>query len=194
VYARRESFDFLGNRFVVQPSKRTGAIYPYYYPTPKAMKAVKQKIREVVRRGQHWDLPVLIRERINPILRGWGNYFRTGNSRRHFRHIAKYTNWALCIMLRRNIRSGRRGGETTRRPGFTTTTACSSSTAWWLMQTVCMAAFGNAVMLSAEMAVGRPCAGKPHARFDEGPLRRSLQISGLLYDAQVIHTFGFRGR
>ena len=29
--------------------------------------------------------------------------------------------------------------------------------------------------------VGKPCAGKLHARFDEGPLRRSLQISGLLY-------------
>src|SRR6185312_4726248 len=30
-------------------------------------------------------------------------------------------------------------------------------------------------------AVGKPCAGKLHARFDEGPLRRSFQISGLLY-------------
>jgi hypothetical protein len=62
------------------------------------------------------------------------------------------------------------------------------------MQTVGMAAFGNAVMLSAEMAVGKPCAGKLHARFDEGPLRRSPQISGLLYDDQVIRTFGFRRR
>jgi hypothetical protein len=83
----------------------------------------------------------------------------------------------------RNTRSGRRGGGTTPRPGFTTTTAYSSSTVWllWLMQTAGMAAFGNAVMLSAEMAVGKPCAGKLHARFDEGPLRRSPQISGLLY-------------
>ena len=31
-------------------------------------------------------------------------------------------------------------------------------------------------------AVGKPCAGKLHARFDEGPLRRSFQISGLLYE------------
>jgi hypothetical protein len=31
-------------------------------------------------------------------------------------------------------------------------------------------------------AVGKPCAGKPLARFDEEPLRRSLQISGLLYN------------
>jgi hypothetical protein len=30
--------------------------------------------------------------------------------------------------------------------------------------------------------VGKPCAGKPHARFDEGPLRRLPQISGPLYE------------
>jgi len=31
-------------------------------------------------------------------------------------------------------------------------------------------------------AVGKPCAGKLHARFDEGPLGRSPQTSGLLYE------------
>jgi RNA-directed DNA polymerase len=109
VDVRRESFDFLGNRFVVQPSKRTGAIRPYYYPAPKAMKAVKQKIREAVRRGQHRSLPDLIRERINPVLRGWGNYFKTGNSRRHFMRIANYTTWTLCIMLRKKYQKRSKG-------------------------------------------------------------------------------------
>ena len=63
------------------PSKRSGELKTFYYPTPKAMKSVKMKIREVVRTGQHWDLPDLIQEKVNPILRGWGNYFKTGNSR-----------------------------------------------------------------------------------------------------------------
>jgi hypothetical protein len=65
------------------------------------MKAVKNKIREVVRTGQHWDLPELIRERINPILRGWGNYFKTANSRTHLLSIANYATYTLCIMLRK---------------------------------------------------------------------------------------------
>ncbi len=55
--AREEMFDFLGHRFAVQPSKRTGKLNTYYYPSPKAMKSVKKKIREVVRTGQHWNLP-----------------------------------------------------------------------------------------------------------------------------------------
>jgi RNA-directed DNA polymerase len=109
VDARKESFDFLGNRFVVQPSKRTGAIRPYHYPAPGAMNAVKKKIREAVRGGQHRNLSDLIRERINPLLRGWGNYFRIGNSRKHFLRIANYTTWTLSILLRKKHQKRSKG-------------------------------------------------------------------------------------
>ncbi len=109
VNAKEEPFDFLGHRFMVQPSKVNGDLKTYYYPAPKAMKSVKQKIREVVRGGQHWDLPTLIRDRVNPILRGWGNYFRTGNSRKHFLSIANYTVWTLCIMLRKKHKKRTKG-------------------------------------------------------------------------------------
>ncbi len=109
VNAREESFDFLGHRFAAQPSKITGKLKTYYYPTPKAMKSVKTKIRDVVRKGQHWDLPDLIKEKVNPILRGWGNYFKTGNSRKHFLSIANYTTWTLCIMLRKKHKKRGKG-------------------------------------------------------------------------------------
>jgi group II intron reverse transcriptase/maturase len=107
--AREEMFDFLGNRFAVQPSKRTGKLNTYYYPSPKAMKSVKKKIREVVRTGQHWNLPQLLKEKVNPILRGWGNYFKTGNSRKQFVSIANYTTWTLCIMLRKKHKKRSKG-------------------------------------------------------------------------------------
>jgi RNA-directed DNA polymerase len=107
--AREETFDFLGHRFAVQPSKVTGKLKTYYYPSPKAMKSVKKKIREHVRTGQHWDLPVLVKEKINPLLRGWGNYFKTGNSRKHFQSIANYTTWTLCIMLRKKHKKRSKG-------------------------------------------------------------------------------------
>lgn len=109
VNVKEETFDFLGHRFTVRPSKRTGAVKTYYYPRPKAMQAVKSKIREAVRTGQHWDLPHLVRERINPILRGWGNYFKTGNSRMHFLSIANYTIYTLCIMLRKKHKKRSKG-------------------------------------------------------------------------------------
>ena len=81
----------------------------YYYPSPKAMKAVKSKIRDAVRAGQHLDLPILIREKVNPILRGWGNYFKAGNSRMHFLSIANYTIYTLCIMLRKKHKKRSKG-------------------------------------------------------------------------------------
>ena len=109
VDVRSEPFDFLGHRFAVQPSKRTGELKTYYYPAPKAMASVKKKVREVVRVGQHRDLPLLIREEVNPILRGWGNYFKTGNSRMHFKSIANYTIYTLCIMLRKKHKKRTKG-------------------------------------------------------------------------------------
>jgi len=107
--AREDTFDFLGHRFAVRASKRSGELKTFYYPTPKAMKSVKMKIREVVRTGQHWDLPDLIQEKVNPILRGWGNYFKTGNSRLHFLSIANYTTYTLCIMLRKKHKKRSKG-------------------------------------------------------------------------------------
>ncbi|WP_340613479.1 group II intron reverse transcriptase/maturase [Xenorhabdus thailandensis] len=109
VHAIKSPFDFLGHRFAVQPSKRDGKLRTYYYPSPEAMKRVKRKIREVTRKGQHRDLPELIRTEINPILRGWGNYFKTCNSRMHFKSIANYTIWTLCIMLRKKHKKRTKG-------------------------------------------------------------------------------------
>ena len=106
---KEATFDFLGHRFTVWPSKRTGALNTFYYPTPKAMRTVKEKIRDAIRRGQHWDLPTLIREEVNPILRGWGNYFKTANSRMHFLSVANYTIFTLCIMLRKKHKKRSKG-------------------------------------------------------------------------------------
>jgi len=109
VNAEKEPFNFLGHKFAVQPSKLDGKRKTYYYPSPKAMRSVKKKIQGVVRTGQHLDLPWLIKERVNPILRGWGNYFKTGNSRKHFLSIANYTVWTLCIMLRKKHKKRSKG-------------------------------------------------------------------------------------
>jgi group II intron reverse transcriptase/maturase len=109
VNAEKKPFVFLGHKFVVQRSKVSGKLKTYYYPSPKAMKSVKKKIQEVVRTGQHLDLPKLVKERVNPILRGWGNYFKTGNSRKHFLSIANYAVWTLCIMLRKKHKKRSKG-------------------------------------------------------------------------------------
>jgi group II intron reverse transcriptase/maturase len=107
--ATQEPFDFLGHRFTVLLSKRTGKLNTFYYPSPKAMNSIKKKVREIALTGQHWELPLLIKERINPLLRGWGNYFKMGNSRKHFMSIANYTTYTLCIMLRKKHKKRSKG-------------------------------------------------------------------------------------
>jgi RNA-directed DNA polymerase len=47
---------------------------------------------------------------INPILRGWGNYFRTGNAARKFLQIDRYVVDRLCGLMSkrygRNLKPG----------------------------------------------------------------------------------------
>jgi RNA-directed DNA polymerase len=51
-------------------------------------------------------LPEII-EQLNPVLRGWGNYFRTGNADEKFNQVDHYVHHRLCDWLRR------RGGQRT---------------------------------------------------------------------------------
>ena len=50
---------------------------------------------------------------LNPILRGWGNYFRTGNAANKFGQIDRYVVWRLKRLLikkrGRNLRAGQAG-------------------------------------------------------------------------------------
>jgi hypothetical protein len=55
------------------------------------MKRVRQRVKERTGRNRSGikDVRVLIRE-LNPILRGWGNYFRTGNATQKFNQVDTY--------------------------------------------------------------------------------------------------------
>lgn len=59
------------------------------------MKRIRQRMREATPRGRcHADLREVIAE-LNPILRGWGAYFRTGNAARSFNQIDTYVHERL---------------------------------------------------------------------------------------------------
>jgi len=112
VNAQEEPFDFLGHRFVVQPSNVSGKLKTFYRPSPKAMNSIKKKIRDIARKGQHLNLPTLVKEQINPLLRGWGNYFKMAHSRKQFLQIAAYTTYTLTIMLRKKHKKRSKGWRT----------------------------------------------------------------------------------
>ena len=54
--------------------------FVYTWPSKKALASVKAKVRRLTRGGTNQPLAVLLR-RLNPVLRGWANYFRHGVSR-----------------------------------------------------------------------------------------------------------------
>lgn len=109
VDAEVEPFDFLGHRFVRRFSERLGKQQTYYFPSPKAMLSIKRRIHAIARTGQHRNLPDLIKERVNPLLRGWGNYFAIGNSWLHFKRIDNYVTCSLAIMLRKKHKKSGKG-------------------------------------------------------------------------------------
>jgi RNA-directed DNA polymerase len=80
-----ESFGFLGFEFRRIRSRR-GRWMPLRTPKGKKRTALLRKLKEVFRRHRSRPVRGLIAE-INPILRGWVNYFAVGHSSRCFSFI-----------------------------------------------------------------------------------------------------------
>src|SRR5262249_13550982 len=78
-------FDFLGFHHRVRESRKwRGRWYLNKWPSARAMTSIRGKVHALTGRN-HTALPLeLVVERLNPILRGWGQYFRYGNSSRKF--------------------------------------------------------------------------------------------------------------
>ena len=96
-----EGFDFLGWR--IQRRNRRGqhgrkAIYTY--PSKKALASIIGKVRKLTRRACHRTLAALLR-RLNPVLRGWCNYFRHGVSSRTFNYVDHFAFWRVVGWLRK---------------------------------------------------------------------------------------------
>ena len=80
-----EGFDFLGFHHRMRESwKRPGRWYLQKWPCPRAMASIRGKIRERTdRRFACLPLEHVVDD-LNPVLRGWGEYFRYGNSAAKF--------------------------------------------------------------------------------------------------------------
>jgi RNA-directed DNA polymerase len=83
--ANGDSFGFLGFDFRRMRSLR-GEWRAHYTPKQKKRKALLQKLKEIFRRFQSQPVGRVI-ALINPILRGWVNYFAVGHSARCFGYI-----------------------------------------------------------------------------------------------------------
>jgi len=85
-----DRFDFLGytvGRFY----GRAGKSYLGTRPSKKAVRRVMRRIHEETSSRWNWQLPEMRVAAINPILRGWCNYFDQGPVLREYRQVRRYT-------------------------------------------------------------------------------------------------------
>ena len=103
----REGFDFLGFHFRKLPSRRTGRLVPYAWPSQKAMKAIRGRIRvATLRTRQRVELRELIAS-LNVQIQGWRNYFKVGNSTKKLADLDRSVWLRLWLFLSK--RRGDRG-------------------------------------------------------------------------------------
>jgi RNA-directed DNA polymerase len=96
-----QGFDFLGWRIQRRDRPgRSGRRAIYTYPSKKALASIMDKVRSLTRRAQHRTLADLLR-RVNPVLRGWCNYFRHGVSQRTFSYVDYFAFWRVFGWLRK---------------------------------------------------------------------------------------------
>lgn len=97
----KEGFDFLGCHFRIVRSHFKGRCYLFRWPSHRAMNAIRDKVRHLTGR-RRWAGMKDIREVIallNPVLRGWCGYFRTGNASRHFNSLDRFITSRLVRLI-----------------------------------------------------------------------------------------------
>jgi RNA-directed DNA polymerase len=112
----REGLDFLGCHFRARMSgrlweqRRIVRYYLHRWPSQRAMKRLRDKVRARTGRNRAGDDIRVVIADVNPLLRGWGNYFRTGNAARKFRqaddYVVKRLRGLMVKKRGRNLRAG----------------------------------------------------------------------------------------
>ena len=93
-----EGFTFLGFEHRMRESwKQPGRWYLQKWPSRGRWPRSEAKSARTERRYARLPLEWAV-EDLNRVLRGWGNYFRYGNSARKFAHIDGYVNERLAIL------------------------------------------------------------------------------------------------
>jgi RNA-directed DNA polymerase len=90
-----QGFDFLG--FHIQRKRKQGTQRRtlYTYPSKTALASVKAKVRVLTQGNTNQTLANLL-QRVNPVLRGWANYFRHGVSKATFDYLNAFS-WRRVV-------------------------------------------------------------------------------------------------
>lgn len=95
----QEGFVFLGFEHRMRESRKgRGRWYLNRWPSPRAMASIRAKVKQrTARRFASLPLEAVV-ESLNPVLRGWGAYFRYGNSSQKFSAIDSYVHLRMATL------------------------------------------------------------------------------------------------
>ncbi|MBQ3414214.1 MAG: group II intron reverse transcriptase/maturase [Clostridia bacterium] len=107
---------------------------------PKRIKKLKEKIRKLTPRNSGYNVEALV-YKLNPVIRGWCNYFRIANCKSIFEDLTKWIRRRLRMKQMKEWKSYKSLHKTLRKMGYKGTFKKISMTRWRnsLSPLVCMA-------------------------------------------------------
>ncbi len=108
-----DGFDFLGFHHRLVRSRQSRRAHCQRWPSRRAMASIRAKVKAITAPPARlkWPLHEIVGD-LNPVLRGWGNYFRWGNSTRKFTQVDSYVRERIALWdSRKRGKSGRRWGQ-----------------------------------------------------------------------------------
>jgi RNA-directed DNA polymerase len=107
---------------------------PKLKPDPKSVKRMKLKLKELFRRGRGWSLARTTRE-LNPVLRGWGYYYRLADVEGVFEELDQWVRRRLRLQLWRQWKRPRTRAKELQKRGLDQdrgiTSAYNGRGPWW---------------------------------------------------------------
>lgn len=100
----KQGFDFLGCHLRKRLSgpiwerRRQRVYYLQRQPSQRSMKRIRQRVKDLTDKSRCHEDPRDVIAELNPVLRGWGQYFRTGNAADAFNTVDRHVNWRLKRM------------------------------------------------------------------------------------------------
>jgi hypothetical protein len=100
----KQGFDFLGCHLhkrlsgPIWEKQKKRLYFLQRWPSQRSMTRIKQRLKGLTTRSRCHEDPRDVIAVLNPVLRGWGQYFCTGNPSDQFRDVDRYVSWRLKRM------------------------------------------------------------------------------------------------
>jgi group II intron reverse transcriptase/maturase len=103
VNLRKEPAHFLGFEIRQLRNRRKGGIWLRIAPSRRAEERIRAKVRNLVNHRRPIPLSDMVRQ-VNPVLRGWVNYFRRCNASRSLQRVHEYSEFKVRKVVQRRRR------------------------------------------------------------------------------------------